>query len=81
MSGSLCTNGQLTGFQNVDVVNRFANYLRRVVTLLLQAEDSLPPEFNLSLEEDEQGAIIRRFLGDSQVDVLYVLRVTHSKGE
>jgi len=68
--------------QNVAIVEfpTFANYLRKAVTVLLPDEDAVPPAFNLALEDRYNQDCIRKFLGDSQVNSLYVQR-SSSKGE
>lgn len=57
----------------------FANYLKKVVTVLLPDEDVIPPAFNSALEDKSNQEYIRKFLGDSQVWALYIQR-SSSKG-
>lgn len=52
----------------------FANYLKKVVTVLLPDEDVVPPAFNSALEDKSNQEYIRKFLGDSQVWALYIQR-------
>lgn len=68
--------------QNVAIVEfpTFANYLRKAVTVLLPDEDTVPPAFNLALDDRYNQDCIRKFLGDSQVSSLYIQR-SSIKGE
>jgi len=68
--------------QNVAIVEfpTFANYLRKAVTVLLPDEDTVPPAFNLALDDRYNQDCVRKFLGDSQVSSLYIQR-SSTKGE
>lgn len=69
------------GSQIVIVVgySDFANYLKKVVTVLLPDEDVVPPAFNSTLDDKINQECIRKFLSDSQVWALYIQR-SCSKG-
>lgn len=57
----------------------FANYLKKVVMVLLPDEDVVPPAFNSAIEDRSNQESVRKFLGDSQVWALYIQR-SSSKG-
>lgn len=57
----------------------FANYLKKVITILLPDEDAVPPAFNTALEDKNNRECIKKFLSDSQVWALYIQR-SSSKG-
>lgn len=68
--------------QNVAVVdyNAFSNYLKKVVTVLLEESDDVPPAFTSALEEKDHAECIRKYLGDQQVRALFIQR-NSSKGK
>ncbi|XP_066588007.1 dynein heavy chain, cytoplasmic-like isoform X2 [Prorops nasuta] len=71
--------------QNVAIVetveySQFANYLRKVVAILLPGEDTVPSDFNLALEDEKNQESIREFLSDSQISTLYIQR-SSAKGD
>lgn len=57
----------------------FANYLKKVVLVLLPDEDVVPPAFVSALDDKNNQECIQKFLNDSQVWALYIQR-NSSKG-
>lgn len=69
--------------QNVGIIDftTFANYLRKAATVLLPDDDGLePPALNSALEDKNNQDCIRKFLSDSQVNTLFIQRIS-SKGK
>ncbi|XP_071453347.1 dynein heavy chain, cytoplasmic isoform X3 [Hetaerina americana] len=62
--------------QNVAVVdyNAFANYIKKVVTVLLEESDDVPPVFSSALDEKDHAECIRKYLSDQQVRALFIQR-------
>ncbi|XP_054005626.1 dynein heavy chain, cytoplasmic isoform X1 [Hylaeus anthracinus] len=52
----------------------FANYLKKVVLVLLPDEDVVPPAFVSALDDKTNQECIKKFLNDSQVWALYIQR-------
>ncbi|XP_076178666.1 dynein heavy chain, cytoplasmic isoform X5 [Ptiloglossa arizonensis] len=52
----------------------FANYLKKVVLVLLPDEDVVPPAFVSALDDKNNQECIQKFLNDSQVWALYIQR-------
>lgn len=52
----------------------FANYLKKVVTVLLPDEDVVPSPFNSALENTTNQECIKKFLSDPQVWALSIQR-------
>lgn len=68
-----------TPTQTVIEVSAFANYIRRVIPVLLEDGDDTPKSLVTALKEKQSLDCMKKYLGDSQVPVLYVQRNT-SKG-
>ena len=82
MGDSLDGTGEPSPESQIVIVvsySAFANYLKKVVTVLLPDEDVVPPAFNSALEDKSNQECVRKFLGDSQVWALYIQR-SSSKG-
>jgi dynein heavy chain 1 len=62
------------GTQVVIEVSAFANYLRRVLPVLLEDGDDTPKSLVTALKEMQLLDCMKKFLSDSQVPVLYVQR-------
>lgn len=82
MGDSLDGTGEPSPESQIVIVvsySAFANYLKKVVKVLLPDEDVIPPAFNYALEVKSNQECVRKFLGDSQVWALYIQR-SSSKG-
>ena len=66
--------------QTVIEVSAFANYLRRVVPVLLEDADDTPRSLVSALKEKGALDCMKKFLSDPQIPVLFVQRNT-TKGE
>ena len=66
--------------QAVIEVPLFANYLRRAVPVLLEDAEDTPEALVRSLKEKSSVDCMRKFLGDPQVPVLLIQRLS-SKGK
>ena len=60
--------------QVVIEVSAFANYLRRVVPVLLEDGDDTPAALVVALKEKNAIECMKKFLSDPQVSVLYIQR-------
>jgi dynein heavy chain 1 len=80
-SGDGDTTSAATPAQPVSVtdVSAFANYLRRVVPVLLENGDDTPEALVAALKDKSAVECMRKFLGDPQIPCLLVQRAT-SKG-
>ena len=67
---------QAASTQSVIEVSSFANYLRRVVPVLLEDADDTPEALILALKEKTAIESMKKFLSDSQVPVLLVQKQT-----
>jgi dynein heavy chain 1, cytosolic len=78
MGDSLDNADQQSDVQNIVIVDysAFANYLRKVVLILLPDEDNgvVPPSLNNALDDAKNQDCIRKFLNDPQIQALYVQR-------
>jgi dynein heavy chain 1, cytosolic len=78
MGDSLDNADQQSDVQNIVIVDysAFANYLRKVVLILLPDEDNgvVPPSLNSALDDGKNQDCIRKFLNDPQIQALYVQR-------
>ena len=72
-------DSQPTATQAIIEVSAFANYLRRVVPVMLEDGDDTPEALIACLKDKNSIDCMKKFLGDSQVPVLFVQRLT-SKG-
>lgn len=82
MGDSLDGTGEPSPESQIVIVvsySAFANYLKKVVTVLLPDEDVVPPAFNSALEDKNNQECVRKFVSDSQVWALYIQR-SSSKG-
>jgi dynein heavy chain 1 len=61
---------------SVNDITKFVNYLRRVVPVLLEDADDAPENFTTALSERAAVECLKRFLGDPQVPVLLVQRMS-----
>lgn len=66
--------------QAVSEVSAFANYLRRVVPVLLENSDDTPDTLVAALKDKQAVECMRKFLSDPQIPCLLAQR-TASKGE
>ena len=60
-------------------VSAFANYLRRVIPVLLEDGDDTPAALVNAVKEKQAIECMKRFLCDPQIPVLYIQR-TSTKG-
>ena len=72
-------DAQATATQQVVEVSTFANYLRRVVPVLLEDADDTPETLIHALKDKASIDCIKKFLSDPQVPALAVHRLS-SKG-
>lgn len=82
MGDSLDGTGEPSPESQIVIVvsySAFANYLKKVVTVLLPDEDVVPPAINSALEDKNNQECVRKFVSDSQVWALYIQR-SSSKG-
>ncbi len=66
---------QQVATQAVIEVSSFANYLKRVVPVLLEDADDTPESLILALRDKSALDSMRKFLSDPQIPVLLVQRV------
>lgn len=59
---------------NIIDFTSFLNYLRKAVCILHPEDDTVPPAFNLALEDKVNQEYIRKFLNDPQVWALCIQR-------
>ena len=59
----------------VSDVTKFANYLRRVVPVLLEDAEDPQENFASSLSERTAVECMKRFIGDAQIPVLLIQRL------
>ena len=78
MTDSTSQGGEIAT-QAVIEVSVFANYLRRVVPVLLEEADDTPAALVAALKDKNAIDCMKKFLSDPQVPVLFVQRVS-SKG-
>lgn len=77
MGDSLDGSGEPTPeAQNVAMVDytSFANFLRKIVTVLAPEEDGVPHAFITALDDKSHQEYIRKFIGDFQVWALCLQR-------
>lgn len=67
--------------QNVAITEfgTFVKYITKVVTILLEEEDSVPPALEAAIDDRNNHECIRKFLSDPQVRALFIQR-NSSKG-
>ena len=82
MTDSAVNPAETAATQAVIEVSAFANYLRRVVPVLLEDADDTPASLVTALKEKSAIECMKKYLSDPQVPVLYVQRqsVTSVKG-
>lgn len=61
--------------QSVVEVSHFANYLRRVVPVLLEDVEDTPAALVAALKERSSIEMMKKFISDSQVPVMFVQRM------
>ena len=71
---------QAAATQAVIEVSSFANYLRRVVPVLLENADDTPQELLVALKDKQSIDCMKKFLSDPQIPCLLVQRLT-AKGK
>ncbi|XP_075232643.1 dynein heavy chain, cytoplasmic isoform X3 [Lycorma delicatula] len=69
--------------QSVSIVElpEFSNYIRKIVTLLLQEDDVTPLALNTALDDKNNQDCIKKFLSDSQVSALFIQRSSSKEDE
>jgi len=60
----------------VSDVTKFASYLRRVIPVLLEDAEDAPESFASTLSERTAVECMKRFIGDSQIPVLLIQRLS-----
>ena len=76
MADSGNNDGQASATQQVVEVSTFANYLRRVVPVLLEDADDTPEGLIHALKDKSSIECIRKFLSDAQVPALAIHRLS-----
>ena len=66
--------------QSVVEVSHFANYIRRVVPVLLEDVEDTPAALVAALKERSSIEMMRKFISDQQVPVMFVQRMA-TKGK
>ena len=66
--------------QSVVEVSHFANYIRRVVPVLLEDVEDTPAALVAALKERPSIEMMRKFISDVQVPVMFVQRMA-TKGK
>ena len=74
-SGDAETQSQQQSTQSVVEVSALANYLRRVVPVLLEDIDDTPVSLNSALKDKHTQECMKKFLSDPQVTALLVQRL------
>lgn len=75
MSDTGDADPQQAATQAVIEVTTFANYLRRVVPVLLEDADDTPEALIITLKDKNTIECMKKFLGDPQVPALFVQRM------
>ena len=66
--------------QAVIEVSAFANYLQRVVPVLLENADDTPQELFMALKDKQSIECMKKFISDPQIPCLLVQRLTTKGG-
>ena len=74
-SGDADAAGQETT-QSLMEVSSFANYLRRVVPVLLEDVEDTPVGLVTTLKDKSSVDLMKKFIGDPQLPVLLIQRLT-----
>jgi len=75
-AGADGTGAVATPVASIIEVSTFANYLQRVIPVLLEDVEDTPEGLMICLKERPTVEIMKRFLGDPQLPVLFVQRQT-----